>query len=262
MGATPTCTTPPPGQLRQLRQRHRRGSAPNHQREVSATRSASTCATSRRRHHQLGHHVAVPAVRRARLPLTVQAHRITRPWKEGTGSCAGDGATWYETEAGQPWTRAGRRHRPGRRRQVDVPAGAGRGSSTTSRSPAWCRPGRTARPEQRRAAAGRPTRRCQAGNSVVYATDDYTASPALRPKLTVNYDDGSVAQGPLVSLAAPRPAHGRQRHERAAGRLRGGRPAGGAGRVPRQRRGGRHRHDRAVRDDLELRVGVQRAAVS
>ena len=48
----------------------------------------------------------------------------------------------------------------------------------------------------------------KAGNRSVYATDDDTASPALRPKLTVTYADGSVAQGPQVSLAAPAAGRG------------------------------------------------------
>jgi RHS repeat-associated protein len=147
--------------------------------------------------------VSVWALYSANVALNVEAHRITRPWKEGTGGCAGTGATWYETEGGQPWTAQGGDIDPAVAGQVAVPAGqAGQfhDFAVTGLVQSW--------------ANGVPNNglllratdeTLKAGNNLVYATDDYTASPALRPKLTVTYADGSVAQGPQTSLAAPGP---------------------------------------------------------
>jgi YD repeat-containing protein len=137
------------------------------------------------------------------VAVNVEAHRVTRPWKEGTGGCAGTGATWYETEGGQPWTAQGGDIDPAVAGQVAVPAGQAslfHNFAITSLVQSW--------------ANGTPNNglllratdeTLKAGNNLVYATDDYTASPALRPKLAVTYADGSVAQGPQASLAAPGP---------------------------------------------------------
>jgi RHS repeat-associated protein len=139
-------------------------------------------------------------------PLTVQAHRITRPWKEGTGKtqCTGDGATWYETEAGRPWTTQGGDIDSTVVDQVSVAAGASdafHDFTITDLVQDWV--AGTAPNNGVLLRAGDETLR--EGNWLVYATDDYTASPTLRPKLSVVYADGSVARGPRVSLSAPGP---------------------------------------------------------
>ena len=140
------------------------------------------------------------------VPLTVEAHRITRPWKEGTDTaiaCTGSGATWYETEGGQSWTTAGGDFDPAVAAQVSVPAGQPyqfHDFTITGLVQSWVN--------------GVPnngvllkttSEALTAGNNVIYNTDDFATSPALRPKLTVLYADGSAPQGPNVSLAAPGP---------------------------------------------------------
>ena len=147
--------------------------------------------------------------------MTVQAHRITRPWKEGTGTslgwptCTGDGASWLETEAGQPWSTPGGDFDPTPAASVPVPPGSGGGSdgvvrddfAVTGLVQSWVsqaipnhgvmlRTDRETTPQF---------------NWLDYASDDFGGGPAMRPKLTVSYRDGNAALGPQVSLAAPGP---------------------------------------------------------
>jgi YD repeat-containing protein len=140
----------------------------------------------------------------ANVPMTIEAHRVLRPWKEGTGNppCA-TGATWYETEGGQPWTTPGGDIDQQVAASVSVPAGQSgvfHNFTVTGLVQSWAN-GTANNGLVLRAA----DETLKADNALVYATDDFSASPALRPKLTVSYADGSVPQGPQVSLAAPGP---------------------------------------------------------
>ena len=116
----------------------------------------------------------------ASAALSVQAHRVTRAWKEGTGGsqCTGSGATWYESEAGQPWTSQGGDIDTAVAAKVDVPAGQSgqfHNFPVTSLVQTWVK--------------GTPTTvlllratddTLRSGANLVYVAD-YTASPALRP---------------------------------------------------------------------------------
>jgi RHS repeat-associated protein len=139
--------------------------------------------------------------------VTVQAHRITRGWKEGTGppGCTGDGATWYETEGGQPWTAPGGDYDTALAGpSVSSPAGAPNGFrdfTITGVAQGWVNGTLPNHGLLLRAS----DETLRADNYRIFATDDYAGEPSLRPKLTLTYADGSHARGPQVSIAAPGP---------------------------------------------------------
>ncbi|HEX5994458.1 MAG TPA: DNRLRE domain-containing protein, partial [Jiangellales bacterium] len=142
----------------------------------------------------------------ATAAMTLQAHRITRPWTEGTtwAYCSGDGATWYETAGGQAWSTPGGDVDSAIAGTVDVPPGDATGFLNlpiTGLVQNWVN-GRAPNHGFLLRASDETLRD---GNSVLFTTDDYTGTSALRPKLTVTYADGNVVQGPKVSLAAPAP---------------------------------------------------------
>ncbi len=141
----------------------------------------------------------------ANTAMTIEAHRVTRSWQEGTGltQCTG-GATWYESQAGQNWTTQGGDIDAAVAGSVNITAGTASVFDTytvTGPVQSWVNGSSPNYGVLLRAS----NESLLAGNSVVYATDDYTASPTLRPRLTVAYRDGSVSQGPTVSVAAPGP---------------------------------------------------------
>jgi RHS repeat-associated protein len=139
--------------------------------------------------------------------VTLEAHRITRGWKEGTGGsgCNGSGATWYETEGGQPWTMAGGDYDTALAGPtVSSPANASNGFrnfTITSVAQAWVNGSKPNHGLLLRVSDGT----LRADYFRDFTTDDYTAEPGLRPKLTVTYTDDSLARGPQVSIAAPGP---------------------------------------------------------
>jgi RHS repeat-associated protein len=139
--------------------------------------------------------------------VTMEAHRITRAWKEGTGggTCNGSGATWYETEGGQPWTTAGGDYDTALAGPtVSSPANAPNGFrhfTITNVAQAWVNGSKPNHGLLLRTS----DETLRADNYRVFTTDDYTVEPRLRPKLTVTYTDGSHARGPQVSISAPGP---------------------------------------------------------
>ncbi|MBY8870381.1 DNRLRE domain-containing protein [Micromonospora sp. PLK6-60] len=136
---------------------------------------------------------------------TVEAHRASRPWKEGSGAgaCTGDGASWDGTEAGQNWTSPGGDFDPAVTAGVAVPAtveGVFDTFAVTGLVQDWVR---GTAPNN---GVLFKTPNEEVNGKVGYAGDDYAGSASLRPKLTVSYRDGSTANGPTVSVAAPGPA--------------------------------------------------------
>jgi RHS repeat-associated protein len=136
---------------------------------------------------------------------TVDLHRVTTDWQEGTGTgtCTGDGATWYETEAGVRWAANGGDYDP-------TPAK----SLTTSTAAAWDNyyieglVGQWVNGTYPNLGVllklhdETPT----AGHQFDYYSDDFSVAPSLRPKLYVNYTDGSHAIAPTTSVASPGPS--------------------------------------------------------
>jgi hypothetical protein len=120
-------------------------------------------------------------------PVTVDVHRVSAPWVEGTGTaaCTGDGATWYDASGGHAWPAQGGAYDPVPVAAASVPAGAASGASVftlTNLVRAW--------------AGGAPNygvllrmfdETMVDGHSVVFASDDYAAENTLRPTLTVTY---------------------------------------------------------------------------
>ena len=137
--------------------------------------------------------------------VVVQAHRITRPWTEGTGtgSCTGDGS-WEQTEGGQRWGASGGDVDPAVAASVTV---APRTDGTfdqfnlTGLVQSWANGtpnhGVMLRTDDEE---GEATSR----RLVSYASDDFSVE-SVRPKLIVTYADTSPSLGAWVSVAAPAP---------------------------------------------------------
>ncbi len=122
-------------------------------------------------------------------------HRITRPWKEGTGfgECTGDGAIWSETEAGQPWTTPGGDFDPAVAAQLTIPVDNGlqswRDWPITGLVQSWVNGSAPNHGFLLKASDESLVN----FNSAGFHTDN--GARDTRPKLTVTYTDGSVAQG-------------------------------------------------------------------
>ncbi|HKN50970.1 MAG TPA: DNRLRE domain-containing protein, partial [Amycolatopsis sp.] len=144
---------------------------------------------------------------------TVHAYRVTRAWGEGTGvsnpaACTGNGATWYEANAGVNWTNQGGDFATGTN---DVSPAV---SLTAGQSSGWDAYDITSIAQQWVNASAPnlgvllkyDSEAIQAGNEVDYWSNDYTGTPTLMPKLTVTYQDGSHAIAPTVNVSAPAPS--------------------------------------------------------
>ena len=134
---------------------------------------------------------------------TINAHRVTSPWKEGSGvsTCTGDGATWYETQGGVKWGAQG----------GDIDA------TPVDSERDWDEPAETdvfnlAGVAQKWVSGQVPNYGIILKRSdetlvdnrrFTYYADDQAVSPTLRPKLVMVYTDGSKAKGPAVSVASP-----------------------------------------------------------
>ncbi|HYP23538.1 MAG TPA: DNRLRE domain-containing protein [Actinomycetota bacterium] len=134
---------------------------------------------------------------------TINAHRVTSPWKEGSGvsTCTGDGATWYETQGGVKWGAQGG--------DID-------GTPVDSERD-WDEPAETdvfnlAGVAQKWVSGSVPNygiilKRSDEtlvdGRRFTYYADDQSVSPTLRPKLVMVYTDGNKAKGPAISVASP-----------------------------------------------------------
>ena len=137
--------------------------------------------------------------------LTVKAHRLTGNWDSGAGSgtCSGDGATWYESTGAVRWKTDGGDVDPLVAASGSIASGAAAGWSSftlTSLVQDWV-------------SGGKPndgvllklddeTR--VAGKAVSFYTSDFTIAPTLRPKLAVTYTDGSQATAPTVAVSKPK----------------------------------------------------------
>jgi RHS repeat-associated protein len=138
------------------------------------------------------------------IGMTVEAHRVTGGWTEGTGqaTCTGDGATWYERQGGVPWTANGG--------DVD-PTVLSSVSRTANSSTQWDNFNIT--PAAQQWANGTAPNlgimlkstdeSFVSGKFLTWNSDDFSVAPTLRPKLSVTYADGSHAIPPSVSLSAP-----------------------------------------------------------
>ncbi|HYS33764.1 MAG TPA: Ig-like domain-containing protein, partial [Streptosporangiaceae bacterium] len=140
--------------------------------------------------------------------VTLEAHRVTRAWTQGSGTanggCTGDGATWYDATTGVQWSSQGGDYDPANAAGLAKPA-----SQTSS----WDRLDITGLAQQW-ADGSAPnlgvllklaSEPLSAGNLVSYYSGDFTLNDGLRPYLTITYADGSHAPPPDVSVSAPAP---------------------------------------------------------
>lgn len=140
----------------------------------------------------------------AEAPMTVNVHRVTRSWKEGTGinQCTNDGVTWYQPEGGINWTSQGGDFDPTPAAQVSKAANEGShwdNFNITQLVQQWV----TGQAPNLGMILKTQTENLGTYNDVSYRSDDYTITPALRPKLAVTYADGSHALAPTVAISSP-----------------------------------------------------------
>jgi len=138
---------------------------------------------------------------------TVATYPVTSAWLPGSGDggCSGDGASWLESQgAGVSWQAPGG--------DFDT-SGAGGSVTTLSGDPAkwhnfdltsmvqgWVNGDRSNLGVLLKLTDETPV----FGKAVGYASSK-DANPALRPKLAINYADGSTATAPTVSIVSPQP---------------------------------------------------------
>ena len=140
--------------------------------------------------------------------LTLEAHRVTRSWIEGSGSnmnvLCGSGATWYDAAPGVTWTGQGGDYDSTVVASLAKPAGQSNSwdnVSIASLVQQWVN-GSAPNLGVLLKMSSEPLSN---GNGVTYDSSDFTATPNLRPKLALTYTDGSHALPPVVAVSAPAP---------------------------------------------------------
>jgi RHS repeat-associated protein len=134
---------------------------------------------------------------------TVNVHRVAKAWREGTGpECTGDGATWDDTGDGLQWSAEGGDY------AAEVVTSLAKAANdaenwdnfnVTSAVQAWV----NGTAPNHGLLFKLATETLQNDGSLHYLSDDYGLVPGQRPKLTINYTDGSLPTGPITSVAAP-----------------------------------------------------------
>jgi RHS repeat-associated protein len=132
---------------------------------------------------------------------TIEAHRMTADWTEGTAAsaaCDSSGASWANRNPSVAWATAGGDYDATAVTASD-PGGNPHWDSWTLTSivQGWLN-GSNANLGvlfKHATESGAP--------SVVYVSNDYTTSLALRPQLVVTYTDNSAANGPSVGVNIP-----------------------------------------------------------
>jgi len=140
----------------------------------------------------------------AEVATNVELHQVTRTWEEGTGgsSCTADGATWYETDGGMPWSAEGGDF------DAEVLASA---AVAADADPAWSHfqiPGAirgwvNGTAPNHGLLLKLTDESMVEGNYFGYHTDDQATAPSQRPKLVITYADDSHADAPHVAVSSP-----------------------------------------------------------
>lgn len=139
--------------------------------------------------------------------LTVNAHRLTSPWQEGTGkdTCTGDGATWYELDGGVKWGQDGGDFDPSVAASLAVPSGQAASWHAyvlTAVVQGWARGDYANDGVLLRAS----DETIVGGKYLDYYTSDFGVAPTLRPKLTITYAENTHPFPPVVSVTKPAPS--------------------------------------------------------
>jgi RHS repeat-associated protein len=139
--------------------------------------------------------------------LNVRVHRVTANWLEGSGidKCTGDGATWYESDDGVRWMQDGGDFDAAAAASLSLPSGSQAGWSQWSLTSLAQQYANNTHPDLGLLLKLDDETRV-AGKSVDFYSSDFNVAPTLRPKLVVNYSDGSHAISPTVSVAKPSPS--------------------------------------------------------
>jgi RHS repeat-associated protein len=135
---------------------------------------------------------------------TVNVHRVTRSWAEGSGigQCTNDGITWNQPEGGVSWSSPGGDFDPTPAAQVSKDANEGShwdNFNVTQLVQTWV----SGQAPNLGVILRTDKENRNTHNDVGYRSDDYTITPGLRPKLAVTYADGSHALGPTVAFSKP-----------------------------------------------------------
>jgi RHS repeat-associated protein len=136
---------------------------------------------------------------------TLEAHRVTRAWTQGSGNaqCTG-GATWYDATTGATWASQGGDYDP---------VVAASLAKSANQSSSWDNLAIRDLAQQWVSGA-QPnlgvllklgSEPLASGNNVIYNSGEFALEPGLRPKLALTYTDGSHALPPAVSVSAPGP---------------------------------------------------------
>jgi RHS repeat-associated protein len=142
--------------------------------------------------------------------VTVEAHRVTSAWTQGTGGinygdCTGDGATWLETQGGVKWKTPGGDYDP------TVAASV----THTANDQAKWDTFNLASIVQQWVSGTAPNlgvlfkfsnETPLSTNWFAYDSDYDTWDPTLKPKLSLTYSDGSHSIAPTVSIGSPAPS--------------------------------------------------------
>lgn len=137
--------------------------------------------------------------------VQVNLHRVTRAWKEGTGgssgACNGSGANWNESQAGVRWTSGG-----------DIDGTADASLAAKARTAAGTDQFNVLNLVREWTSGAAPNHGMllKLANEALpttesyfdYYSDDYSVATS-RPKLVVQFADGSAPRAPRVSVAAP-----------------------------------------------------------
>jgi RHS repeat-associated protein len=135
-------------------------------------------------------------------PETVDAHHPRRGWSEGSGggTCTGDGASWQGPEGNLRWSQAGGDYAGTKEASISIPENAAARWETfnlLALAQKWV-DGTTANRGVLLKLPSDETR--ESGRYVTFLSDDASSS---RPKLTLEYADGSASVGPGVSVSRP-----------------------------------------------------------
>jgi RHS repeat-associated protein len=163
--------------------------------DVSDIRSDATITSAR---------VSLYAAEAPTVGLTMAAHRATTAWEEGDGrgTCDADGASWADSQAGDAWSVAGGDFAPSAEGSVTRAAGSALGwddYAVTDLVRRW-----VSGEAPNFGVLIKATDETRAGGKLVSYHADGDATPAsLRPRLIVDYADGSRTTAPQVRVTAP-----------------------------------------------------------
>lgn len=135
---------------------------------------------------------------------TVNAHRVTAAWQEGTGtgSCTRNGATWYNASGTVPWAAQGGDYNSTVAASVTHVSGDIAGwdnFNLTGMVGDWL----SGRAPNHGVLLKLSDETLAAGRAFSYWSDDFSVAPTLHPKLVLQYSEPVHAQAPSVKVGSP-----------------------------------------------------------